>query len=97
MSFRGIYDYDFMDYTVRVLRKCKEYGFKVYMDPHQDVVGILLVRHISLSVLTTESLVVSLFGWFRSALLDSYRLWNESSQFHRNESGNPSLRISGSA
>ncbi|KAK7438478.1 hypothetical protein VKT23_018093 [Stygiomarasmius scandens] len=33
----GIYDYDFMDYTVRVLRKCKEYGFKVFMDPHQDV------------------------------------------------------------
>ncbi|KAI0255170.1 glycoside hydrolase [Lactifluus subvellereus] len=32
----GIYDYDFMDYTIQVLRKCKEYGFKVYMDPHQD-------------------------------------------------------------
>ncbi|KAJ3877589.1 glycoside hydrolase [Lentinula edodes] len=32
----GTYDYEFMDYTVRVLRKCKEYGFKVYIDPHQD-------------------------------------------------------------
>ncbi|KAI0044121.1 glycoside hydrolase family 5 protein [Auriscalpium vulgare] len=33
----GKYDTDFMDYTIRVLRKCKEYGFKVYMDPHQDI------------------------------------------------------------
>ncbi|KAH0830099.1 glycoside hydrolase family 5 protein [Lanmaoa asiatica] len=32
----GRYDYDFMDYTIRVLYKCKEYGFKVYLDPHQD-------------------------------------------------------------
>ena len=36
----GRYDYDFMDYTIRVLYKCKEYGFKVYLDPHQDAVRV---------------------------------------------------------
>ena len=33
----GIYDDEFIDYTIRALRKCKQYGFKIYMDPHQDV------------------------------------------------------------
>ena len=37
-AFSGKYDYEFMDYTIRVLRKCKQYGFKIYMDPHQDTV-----------------------------------------------------------
>jgi hypothetical protein len=40
-----MYDYDFMDYTIRVLRKCKEYGFKVYMDPHQDIVSVYSTPH----------------------------------------------------
>ncbi|KAF9347354.1 hypothetical protein BGX26_001156, partial [Mortierella sp. AD094] len=33
----GIYDQEFLDYTVKALLKAKEYGFKVMIDFHQDV------------------------------------------------------------
>lgn len=35
----GIYDYEYLDYVVSLLKKCKEYQFKVYIDPHQDCVS----------------------------------------------------------
>ncbi|KAF9357186.1 hypothetical protein BGX26_004110 [Mortierella sp. AD094] len=33
----GKYDYDYFEYLAKVLQKCKEYGFKCFIDPHQDV------------------------------------------------------------
>ncbi len=34
----GIYDEAWIDETIEVLRAAKDYGFYVFMDPHQDVV-----------------------------------------------------------
>ncbi|KAG0209728.1 hypothetical protein BGX28_010022 [Mortierella sp. GBA30] len=33
----GQYDYDYFDYLVKVFQKCKHFGFKCFIDPHQDV------------------------------------------------------------
>ncbi|RMZ89778.1 hypothetical protein DV736_g2987, partial [Chaetothyriales sp. CBS 134916] len=33
----GVYDEEFIDHTIQMLKLCKDYGFYVFMDPHQDV------------------------------------------------------------
>ncbi|MTI94641.1 MAG: glycosyl hydrolase family 35 [Firmicutes bacterium] len=33
----GIYDQDYLDYVYKVAKKAGEYGFKLFVDPHQDV------------------------------------------------------------
>lgn len=38
--FRKVYDDAFIEYTAQMIKKCKEYGFRVIMDPHQDIVGL---------------------------------------------------------
>ena len=34
--FSGKYDEDFINHLILILQKCKEHGFLIYMDPHQD-------------------------------------------------------------
>lgn len=34
----GIYDEEWIQHTIEVLRVAKDYGFYIFMDPHQDVV-----------------------------------------------------------
>ncbi|HBS93949.1 MAG TPA: glycosyl hydrolase family 35 domain protein, partial [Firmicutes bacterium] len=33
----GIYDEEYLDYLYQVVAKAGEYGFYVFIDPHQDV------------------------------------------------------------
>lgn len=33
----GIYDEEYLDYMVEVVKKASEYGFNLFIDPHQDV------------------------------------------------------------
>lgn len=35
----GIYDEEWIQHTIEVLRLAKDYGFYIFMDPHQDVVS----------------------------------------------------------
>lgn len=73
----GIYDEEWMDHTIEVLRVAKVYGFYVFMDPHQDVVGaqypcLFCARMASLT--TIRLTVVSIYRWLRGAYVDALRL-----------------------
>ncbi len=37
----GIYDEEWIQHTIDILRTAKEYGFYIFMDPHQDVVRLM--------------------------------------------------------
>lgn len=43
----GIYDDEWISYTIEVLRIAKQYGFYVFMDPHQDVVSFRCVSFLA--------------------------------------------------
>ena len=34
-----MYDEEWIQHTIGILRLAKEYGFYIFMDPHQDVVS----------------------------------------------------------
>jgi hypothetical protein len=53
-----------MDYTIRLLRKCKEYGFRVYMDPHQDVVSAGGSHSLSHAHREKNCCLASFLPWF---------------------------------
>lgn len=68
----GKYDEAWIEHTISILRKAKEYGFYIFMDPHQDVVS----RFGSCARLSlTCIIVVSILWRFRSAHVDAVRLW----------------------
>jgi hypothetical protein len=79
-----------MDYTIQVLQKCKAYGFKVFMDPHQDTVSLNL-NHGSICSFFA---VVSFLRRLGCTVLDSFSLWYESTQLYPNSIGVIAIRVS---
>jgi len=63
----GKYDEDWIEHTINVLRVAKDYGFHVFMDPHQDVVSnnigsYLTPTHSTFSGLVLQVVPVLLCG-----------------------------------
>lgn len=72
----GKYDEEWIDHTISLLRKAKEYGFYIFMDPHQDVVGSIPM-YMNYSVLILRVVVTILWRIGRTHV-DSLRLWPRS-------------------
>jgi hypothetical protein len=70
----GIYDEEWIQHTIDILRIAKEYGFYIFMDPHQDVVR-LFMGHCRANDTDCGSPVVSIHGWLRGAHVDAVCSW----------------------
>lgn len=49
----GKYDEEWIEHTIQVLRSAKDYGFYIFMDPHQDVV-CLIAHKLCLSAIAPD-------------------------------------------
>lgn len=79
----GIYDEEFIQSTIKTLNKAKEYGFMVFMDPHQDVVGHArsFTLDCDIEFNNENKVVVTIFWWIRCANVDALCRWVEPSNF----------------
>ena len=78
-DYSGKYDEDYIDYVIAVLKKCKQHGILVFMDPHQDVV---CSNRIALRQ------VVSIFRRLGSSLMDIKSGRSQSREFSSDRRGN---------
>lgn len=77
----GRYDEEWIQHTIEVLKLAKDYGFYIFMDPHQDVVcNFELVQII---MLTCYPVVVEILGWFWGSYVDSLCVWTQSAELRR--------------
>jgi hypothetical protein len=70
----GIYDEEWIQHTIEILRLAREYGFYIFMDPHQDVVCLL--SSFSIPLAHRYHIVVKVLWGIRSSYVDSIRLWS---------------------
>lgn len=77
----GKYDEEWIQHTISVLRKAKEYGFYIFMDPHQDVVGSIPMYSNCLAL--THRLVVAILWRLWCTYVDSVCLWAGPRAFRR--------------
>lgn len=80
------YDEAWIQQTIDILRKAKDYGFYIFLDPHQDVVrGSLFSKWYSTRKLKMICLstVVEVFGGIWRPYVDVVCLWIGSPQFCR--------------
>lgn len=70
----GIYDFEYINYVIQILLKCRKHSLKVFIDPHQDTVSqvyLLVYKYVMVFIFNFTKFFILSFSLFYFSFLSA--------------------------